>query len=313
LEVSTTSQKVGQVAPRTDLERQLAEVWCAVLNVASAGIHDNFFEVGGHSLKAVQLVTKIRQQCQREFSLTRFFQNPTIEGLAKQWTISQGLIRLNPDLSAPRATIICLPPILGYGVIFQPVSKLLPKYAWYAIDFVENIPNLMDHYLQMLRELRLKRYVLLGFSAGVAVTVKLAEMLEQHGEWVSDVILLDNPRFTADLHVSEEEMQYHLEQGLRMFFTESMGSREDTKRRMRGYSEFMLTTLNVGVLKANVHYIQAVGSNKEDWSMATSGEYSYYMGFGGHFTMLLPPHAEQNSQLIQQILAKLSAAPNEVE
>ena len=313
LEVSTTSQKVGQVAPRTDLERQLAEVWCAVLNVASAGIHDNFFEAGGHSLKAVQLVTKIRQQCQREVSLTQFFQEPTIEGLAKQWTISQGLIRLNPELSEPRATIVCLPPILGYGVVFRPISELLPEYAWYAIDFVENMPDLVEHYLHLLRELHLKRYIILGFSAGVAVAVKLAEMLEQQGEFVSDVILLDSPRLLADTHVSKEEMQYHLERGLQMFFTESMGSREDTKRRMRGYGEFTLTTLDVGVLKANVHYIQAVGSDKEDWSMATSGEYSYYMGFGGHFTMLLPPHAEQNSQLIQQILAKLSAAPNEVE
>jgi len=168
---------------------------------------------------------------------------------------------------------------------------------------------LLEHYLHLLRELRLKRYILLGFSAGVAVTVKLAEMLEQHGEPLTDVILLDSPRLLADLYVSEEEMQYHLERGLRMFFNESMGSREDTKRRMRGYGEFTLTTLDVGTLNANVHYVQAVGSKKEDWSMATRGQYFYHMGFGEHFTMLQPPHAEQNAQLIQQILASSCETP----
>ena len=309
LETTTEILKANQTVPRTELEQQLAEIWCAVLNVASAGIRDNFFEVGGHSLKAVQLVTKIRQQCQREVSLTQFFQEPTIEGLVKQWTISQGLVRLNPELTEPLATIICLPPILGYGLVFQPFSQHLPEYAWYAIDFVENIPNLLEHYLHLLRELRLKRYILLGFSAGVAVTVKLAEMLEQHGEPLTDVILLDSPRLLADLYVSEEEMQYHLERGLRMFFNESMGSREDTKRRMRGYGEFTLTTLDVGTLNANVHYVQAVGSKKEDWSMATRGQYFYHMGFGEHFTMLQPPHAEQNAQLIQQILASSCETP----
>jgi len=48
-------------APRTPLERDLAELWAGLLNLPAVGIHDNFFELGGHSLLAVQLLSRVRQ------------------------------------------------------------------------------------------------------------------------------------------------------------------------------------------------------------------------------------------------------------
>jgi FkbH-like protein len=55
--------------PRTPLERALAEMWAALLNVPSVGIYDNFFELGGHSLLAVQLLSRVRQVYGVELSL----------------------------------------------------------------------------------------------------------------------------------------------------------------------------------------------------------------------------------------------------
>lgn len=55
--------------PRTELERELAELWAGLLNVESVGIHDNFFELGGHSLLAVQLLSRVRQLYGVELSL----------------------------------------------------------------------------------------------------------------------------------------------------------------------------------------------------------------------------------------------------
>ncbi|MEZ5672038.1 MAG: phosphopantetheine-binding protein [Thiotrichaceae bacterium] len=301
LENSTSSTET-QIAPRTELERQLAEIWRTVLGVATVGIRDNFFELGGHSLKAVQMVTQVRQSCLREVSLTQFFQQPTIEGVVSQFSQTQGMTRLNPATSATRASIICLPPILGYGVIFQPLAELLPEYAWYAVDFVENVPDLLEHYLRLLQALRLEHYILLGFSAGGTVTLKLARMLEQQGFSVSDVILLDSQRLPADLHVSDAEKDAFLAQGLQLFFSDSMGNREDVKRHTRGYAEFVLSTLDTGVVKANVHYIQAVGSDSENWSSVTHGKYYHSMGYGTHFDMLNSPHVAQNAQLLRQIL-----------
>lgn len=300
---NTATTSAESIAPRTELERQLAEIWRVVLGVATVGIRDNFFELGGHSLKAVQLMTKIRQQCQREISLTQFFQQPTIEGLTQQWTATPGISRLNPELIEPKQTVICVPPIVGYGVVFQPLSDHLPHTACYALDYVENVPNLLDHYLQLLRALRLDNYILLGFSAGGRVALKLAELLSEQGMHVGAVILLDSPRELLDAQQFETEHEIYFEQELQAF--ESLGNRAEIKQRMYEYGKFALTALHLKRIATNIYYIQAVGSDKISWQDATLGKCLGYQGFGEHVAMLHPPVVSQNAQLIQQILDSL--------
>ncbi|MDN4080838.1 non-ribosomal peptide synthase/polyketide synthase [Paenibacillus polymyxa] len=70
-------------APQTPVEIQLAEIWQEVLGVESAGVKDNFFHFGGHSLRAALLVSRIRKEMNREISLREVFESPTIEGLAR--------------------------------------------------------------------------------------------------------------------------------------------------------------------------------------------------------------------------------------
>lgn len=70
------------VAPRNELERTLAQIWCEVLGVEQIGIHDNFFDLGGHSLRLLQMHLKIRETMQRELPLFELFQYPTVNALA---------------------------------------------------------------------------------------------------------------------------------------------------------------------------------------------------------------------------------------
>ncbi len=72
----------SSVAPKTPVEIQLAKIWQEVLGVENAGVKDNFFHFGGHSLRAALLVSRIRKEMNREISLREVFQSPTIEGLA---------------------------------------------------------------------------------------------------------------------------------------------------------------------------------------------------------------------------------------
>jgi amino acid adenylation domain-containing protein/non-ribosomal peptide synthase protein (TIGR01720 family) len=72
------------VAPRSELEQQLAAMWAELLGVERLGIHDNFFELGGHSLLATQLVSRIRGTFEVELELGRLFEQPTIAALALQ-------------------------------------------------------------------------------------------------------------------------------------------------------------------------------------------------------------------------------------
>ena len=70
------------VAPRTPVERSLAGVWSDLLGLPQVGIHDNFFDLGGHSLLTTQLISRVRELFQVELPLRQVFQHPTIAALA---------------------------------------------------------------------------------------------------------------------------------------------------------------------------------------------------------------------------------------
>ena len=72
----------GHVAPRTDLERVIAAIWAEVLGVSPPGVDDNFFHLGGHSLTATRVVSRVRHTCGQEVPLRAVFEHPTLAGFA---------------------------------------------------------------------------------------------------------------------------------------------------------------------------------------------------------------------------------------
>jgi natural product biosynthesis luciferase-like monooxygenase protein len=73
---------VAYVAPRNELEEQLANIWGEVLGRDKVGINDNFFEMGGHSLKAIRLITQIRKQLAVTLGIIDVFTYPTVAAMA---------------------------------------------------------------------------------------------------------------------------------------------------------------------------------------------------------------------------------------
>ena len=71
------------VAPRSQVEKLLAQIWAKVLGKEQVGIHDNFFELGGHSLLATQLISRIRDTFQIDVPVRNLFAAPTVEQLTK--------------------------------------------------------------------------------------------------------------------------------------------------------------------------------------------------------------------------------------
>jgi amino acid adenylation domain-containing protein len=72
------------IAPRTETEQQLADIWSEVLRIERVGVSDNFFALGGHSLLATQVISRIRRDMNTELPLRSIFETPTIEGLARR-------------------------------------------------------------------------------------------------------------------------------------------------------------------------------------------------------------------------------------
>ena len=68
--------------PRTETERIVATIWGEVLRASSVDIHDDFFESGGDSLIAMQLVSRLRNRFGAILTLRDLFQTPTVRGIA---------------------------------------------------------------------------------------------------------------------------------------------------------------------------------------------------------------------------------------
>ena len=73
----------GYVAPRGALEEVLATIFAEVLKLERIGIRDNFFYIGGHSLSATQIVSRVREVFRVELPVRKIFEQPTVEGLAQ--------------------------------------------------------------------------------------------------------------------------------------------------------------------------------------------------------------------------------------
>ncbi|AVH69203.1 non-ribosomal peptide synthetase [Nostoc sp. 'Lobaria pulmonaria (5183) cyanobiont'] len=77
--------------PQSEIEQQIAKLWQEVLHLDKVGIHDNFFDLGGHSLLMIQVNHKLRAILQRDISVVTMFQNPTIYSLAQYLSQKQQL------------------------------------------------------------------------------------------------------------------------------------------------------------------------------------------------------------------------------
>jgi acyl carrier protein len=78
------------LAPRTPIERLLAGMWAEVLGVPRVGVHDDFFGLGGHSLRATQIIARARAAFRIELPLRSLFETPTVAGLSL--TVAQRLL-----------------------------------------------------------------------------------------------------------------------------------------------------------------------------------------------------------------------------
>jgi len=193
-------------APRNELEKQLVQVWSAILERQEIGIHDNFFDLGGHSLLAMKLLNHIQQVFGQQLSLSSLFQNPTITQLAEQ-LFNTEVQQSHPDLlslqpQGDATPLFCLPGANGHGFYFQYLAiNLGNEHPVYGLetpgrDGLIALPNSVElHASQLIELLRQQQaqgpYILAGYSSGCAVAFEMASQMEQQGEEVSLLAILD--------------------------------------------------------------------------------------------------------------------------
>lgn len=101
-EPTEVEAQAERVAPRNTTEEVLADIWREVLGIGEVSVHDNFFEVGGHSLLAAQVIARVHDLLGVDLTMRDFFSNPTIAAFAAG--IEQALIEQIQAEADPRQT-----------------------------------------------------------------------------------------------------------------------------------------------------------------------------------------------------------------
>jgi len=202
--VSSVSDELVHSGPRDQAEVQLTALWRQVLEVPQIGIHDNFFDLGGHSLKAAHLFFLLEHVYGRRLPLATLFQAPTIAELAsvlsqENWTPPwQSLVAIQPNGAA--VPIFMVPGVGGNVLVFAQLAKLLgpnqPSYGLQArgLDGKEapftSVPEMARHYVAQIRRFRPNGpYTVLGSCTGGLIAYEMAQQLVGQGQAVTLVVM----------------------------------------------------------------------------------------------------------------------------
>ncbi|MBP0021312.1 MAG: amino acid adenylation domain-containing protein [Cyanobacteria bacterium SBLK] len=197
-----------RMLPRNRWELGLAQIWSEVLQVQAIGMKDNFFDVGGHSLLGVSLMSKIRQTFGRSLPLATLFQEGTIERQA---------LLLRQDSPIPWSPLVPLratgnqPPLFcvhpGGGSAFayvrladglhrdRPVYGIDPRGFEGGELPHDRIETMATYYIETLQGFYQGPYYLVGWCFGGLVAFEIARQLHQRGQRVAFLGLLDMPDY----------------------------------------------------------------------------------------------------------------------
>ena len=135
--------KRGYEPPQGQMESQLAAVWAEVLKIDRVGRHDNFFDLGGHSISAMRLVQVASQRLSVAFTLQYLYTESTVAGMVRQSLASGGAAgeRLSPISKADRSSEI---PLSFSQQRLWFLSQLHAERALYNVSTVVSLKGALD-------------------------------------------------------------------------------------------------------------------------------------------------------------------------
>jgi amino acid adenylation domain-containing protein len=206
--------------PRDNLELTLLQAWTAILGNKDIGIQQNFFELGGHSLKAMELIHKVNQLLQTDLSLAYIFAYPTIDTFARAIRqknvspIESFLVPIQPYGSKP--PLFAVHPIGGSALCYYELSKYLgseqPLYGLQQVKILDykssiGLESFAKDYVEAIKKIQPNGpYRLIGWSLGGVIAHEIAHWLEQQGEKVIFLGLIDSRLSHKEEEISEIEL-----------------------------------------------------------------------------------------------------------
>jgi amino acid adenylation domain-containing protein len=206
-ELSDEADGIGrQGLPKDLLEQRLLELWQKILGRKNIGIHDNFFDLGGHSLTAAMLTTEIEKLAYERLPIAVFFQAPTVAELAAYLKKNRddpawsSLVPLQP--AGDKTPLFIMHGMGGDVFAYLDFARhLAPDRAVYGLQAVgldgihpghDSLEKMADYYADQIRAIHPRGpYYLLGYSLGGWIAYAVADQLIKKGGRIALLLLLD--------------------------------------------------------------------------------------------------------------------------
>jgi nonribosomal peptide synthetase DhbF len=204
--------------PESLLEYSLAAIWEEVLGLEGIGINEDFFDLGGHSIKVIEVVGKIRRSLKMSVPMSILFEYRTIETLAdfldklKVEGDTEGVIVPLQRSKTIKPSLFLIHPGGGGAMCYMSLAKELKKemniYGIQSVGYdgdcepLTEIHAMAERYVNEIRMLQPEGpYKLAGWSMGGTIAVEMARILEKMGQVCSFIGLIDAHPFNGDHEV----------------------------------------------------------------------------------------------------------------
>ncbi|MBN1204929.1 MAG: amino acid adenylation domain-containing protein [Myxococcaceae bacterium] len=205
------------VAPRDEEERALAAIWAELLSVERVGATDDFFTLGGHSLLALRLLSRVERALKVKLRLDSLFQASTLESLAALVRAQRASGPLSPRVllregTGRRPPLFLVHPVGGNVLCYRELVARLPgDRSYYGLRSVQaeegeapSLERMAADYVARVREVQPEGpYALAGWSLGGVIAFEMARQLEQAGQQVERLAVIDG--MPLEVEPAEEE------------------------------------------------------------------------------------------------------------
>lgn len=201
------SRSAGGAPPETDLQQKLHELWTRALGIDTVGADESFFHLGGTSIQAYNLIADIFRELKVDIPASTLLEAPTIADQAR--LIESGRGRSARSLvpireSGPNLPLFGIHGVRG-GIIFlhrlaeqidarHPIYALQPEMRENVPPVYQTVEEMAAHYLDEVRSVQPDGpYLLLGSCFGGLVAREMARLLEEGGQPVALLVMVDPP------------------------------------------------------------------------------------------------------------------------
>lgn len=305
-------------APRNMTEEKLAVIWSEVLGRQQIGIDENFFEIGGHSLKAMAVTSRMLKDLAIDVPVNVLFEKPTIEGLATY--IDQGGhtndVKKTVFNQESTRHLFAFPPVLGYGIVYGKLAEQMPEYKIHAFDFIESDDRAV-RYAEAISGLQPEGpLTLIGYSAGCGLAFEVAQTLEKNGRKVEKLLMIDSymKNGVSDLEGRsiEADTAALMEANKDNEYMKIKAVADGIAKKMTAYYSYFVNLVHQGTVSSEIHLIKSEQAKPlpewlSSWKEGTASSYEEYQGAGRHDEMLADGFVKTNADLIRQILGERAA------